>query len=321
MSSTVNSPSPQSAVTVCIKNLSKTFGKQQSLSQINLKIGPVGITGLLGRNAAGKTTLLKTIAGLLVPSEGSVQLWGKAPINNLTILQQLIYSHNQVPYSRGLKLRHILQDYLALYPRFDDGFAVRLLDDFSLDPHASYASLSQGEKSSFNYTAALATRAPLTMLDEPTVGMDVAARKHLAQTLIEEQNNHPRRFIIASHQIADFEKLFDEAVILDRGETILHSSTDDIRSNTYRITGNPKTLKTIAIDKNILFSDYTNPRAQIIAVLNSGSLASQASTQASVQDLAGQAAALQLKISAVSLEDYYLYLTQQTATSTQEDQS
>ena len=278
----------------------KSFGKKQALTKLNLEVSEPGIIGLVGRNGAGKTTLLKLCAGLSAPTSGKLDIWGASPLNNLKVLSELIYSYHDVSYSSGLKLQTIIGDYALLYPNFDTDFARGLLTHFDLDPKARYAGLSQGSKSVFNFICALATRAPLTMLDEPTLGMDVAVRKAAYDILIEEYAQHPRTVIISSHLMAELENILDDLIIIDKGTLVLHDSIENVRQSAYRLSGSDAVLKDFTKGKKAL--QFTGGETRSSAIIY----------EPVAEPEAKAAAALGLELSAVRPEDLYLYLTQES---------
>ncbi|MCL2525825.1 MAG: ABC transporter ATP-binding protein [Coriobacteriia bacterium] len=287
-------------VAVRAQGLSKSFGKKQALTGLDFQIDSPSITGLLGRNGAGKTTLLKMCAGHIPPSNGLLQVWGKAPLNNLNVLSMLIYSTHDVSYSQGISLRAILNDYVRFFPNFDNDFATGLLEYFDLDVTSRYARLSTGQKSTFNFAAALAARAPLTMLDEPTLGMDVAVRKAAYEVLVREYSEHPRCFIIASHLMAELENLLDSILILDAGKLVLHDSIDELRQSAYQLRGPAAALEAFTAGKKIIRVDQGEITTTVVV------------HEPAAEEVQREAQAAGLHVSALSPEELYICLTQES---------
>jgi len=290
---------PSSSPAIKTVALSKSFGKKQALDGLSLTIESPSITGLLGRNGAGKTTLLKLCAGLMSKSSGNLEIWGQVPLNNLNVLAQLIYSHSDLSYSGGLKLKTIVSDHQLMYPNFDQAFAMGLLDYFSLDLDKKYTSLSRGGQSTFNFVCALAARTPLTMLDEPSLGMDVTVRKAAFEILLREQSEHPRVFIVASHLISEIENLLDSVLIIDEGKLILHDSIENIRERAYFLEGERAALEAFTTDKNVIFRNDAELRSSVVVL------------EPITEQLANVAQSTGLSVGALRPEELYIYLTRE----------
>ena len=281
------------------ESLTKSFGKKTAVDKLSFTIGTAGITGLVGRNGAGKTTVLKLLAGLTPKSSGNLEVWGQAPLNNLEILSQLIYSYHDVRYSGGLHLKTILSDYQTMFPSFDLEFARGLLEYFDMDAKSRYAGLSQGTKSTFNFICALASRTPLTMLDEPTLGMDVTVRKAAYEILVREYAENPRAFIISSHLLGEIESFLDDVLIIDEGKLVVHDSVENLHQSAYRLQGEQAILESFAVGKKIIFEDGAEIKSTVVIYESVSEL-----TQREAQELG-------LTLTAVRPEDLYVYLTQE----------
>jgi ABC-2 type transport system ATP-binding protein len=109
----------------------------------------------------------------------------------------------------------------------------------SHDTKMKYKSLSQGMGSVFNFLCALSCRAPLTMFDEPVLGMDVTVRKSAYEILLRDFTEHPRTFIISSHLLSEIEGVLSDILLIEQGQTVLNCPIDDMRQSAYRVHGNP----------------------------------------------------------------------------------
>jgi len=279
------------------ESLPKSFGKKQALTNLTFSLKTSGITGLVGRNGAGKTTLLKLAAGLISKSSGTLEVWNENPMDNLDVLTRLVYSHPQLSYNQLLRLDDILGDYHTMFPGFDSAFARKLLDYFDLGSRRRYSQLSQGMKATFNFVAGLATRAPLTMFDEPTLGMDVTTRKAVYEILLREYSEHPRAIIISSHLMSELEGVLTDVLLIDAGNLILHDSIENLRQSAYLLEGEEAALDAYCRGRNVIYRKQgeTGSRAVI----------HEPYTEESVQHARSQG----LKLLAVRPEDLCIYLT------------
>ena len=224
--------------------LTKVYGGAKALNNLSFKIEENKITGLIGRNGAGKTTLLKIIAGLLKETSGELKVFSEKPFNSLQVSANVIFIHDQMNLPTALNLKELLETAASFYPNWDRELADRLLDYFSLNPLQHYNGLSKGMKSTFNMILGLSARVPLTMLDEPTSGMDAAVRKDFYRALLKEYLAYPRTIIISSHHLSEIEDLLEDILLVKEGKEILHMPVDILKEWAIGLQG-----KTTVIDE------------------------------------------------------------------------
>ena len=160
---------------LCAKGLKKNYGSQQVLRDLDLTIEPGHIYGLIGRNGAGKTTLLSILTGQNTKNGGEVTYGGEPVWENPRALGDLCFARELNPSSEvaALKVEEYLLAAKLFCPRWDTAYADALLKKFGLDTKKRISKLSKGQMSMVTITAALASRAPVTILDEPAAGLDV----------------------------------------------------------------------------------------------------------------------------------------------------
>ena len=208
--------------------LSYAYGRHKALDNVSLKLPPNRIYGLLGKNGAGKTTLLNLISAAMPQKGGDLRLFGEKPFENQWVLKSLCFVREKNMYPAGAKVAHILAAARAAFPNWDEAYARQLTDMFALDRRKRYKQLSRGMESSLGLVIGLASRAPLTMFDEPSLGLDAAARELFYQELRRDFRDHPRAFILSTHLIDEGAELFDDAVIMDQGRVLLHENVKEL---------------------------------------------------------------------------------------------
>jgi len=280
-------------------NLSKHFGKAHALDDMSVNIAENSITGLIGRNGSGKTTLMKILAGLLDKTSGEVYVFDEEPMDNIQVLNKLVYTYHDVAYDPGLRLSALLYAYKTMFSNFDSEFANKLMNYFELSGKMKYKSLSQGMKSIFNFLCALSCRAPLTMLDEPVLGMDVTVRKSAYEILLRDFTEHPRTFIISSHLLSELEGVLSDILLVEQGKVVLNAPIDDVRQSAYRIDGISAVVEQYVSGKNII--------AKKESELNCFAVIYEPLTEPAAQVATAQG----LTISPVRAEDLCVYLTRQ----------
>lgn len=221
-----------------IKDLNFAYPSRLALFNnlsVNLEAG--SITGLLGKNGAGKTSLLKLFTGLTHPQSGEVSVLGHNPRRREVSLLNNVYFVPEEFYLPSITIKGYLKAYTPFYPSFDHAMVTRILTEFDLNEDSNLQWLSHGEKKKFLITFALATRCRLLLLDEPTNGLDIPSkalfRKILAGSLEESQ-----LVVISTHQVKDIENLIDKILILDSGKMIFQQTIADISKKVCFISSN-----------------------------------------------------------------------------------
>jgi ABC-2 type transport system ATP-binding protein len=217
------------AVLASVTNATKSFGNTAALSGINLDINAGEALGLLGPNGAGKSTLISLLTGLRRADSGSVELFGRNPLDPKARLQ-LGTTPQATSVPQTLKLRETVDFVAAHYP--DPVPTAELLADFGLSDMAEKqcGALSGGQQRRLLVALALVGRPRLVVLDEPTTGLDVDARETLWQRL-EEYRRSGGTLLITSHYLEEIQALASRVVVIDRGTVIADGSVDEIRSH------------------------------------------------------------------------------------------
>lgn len=280
-------------------SLNKYFGRTKALSNLTVTVQKNSITGLIGRNGSGKTTLMKILAGLLDKTSGDAQVFGEQPMDNLPVLNKIVYTCHDMAYEPRMSLKALLAAYEIMFTHFDPDFAEKLMKYFELNGKMKYKSLSQGMRSIFNFLCALSCRAPLTMLDEPVLGMDVTVRKSAYEILLRDYTEHPRTFIISSHLLSEIEGTLSDILLIEQGSAVLNCPIDDVRQSAYRIDGDVQAVDSFASGKNVIARKASE--VGCFAVIH----------EQFTEKAAESARSRDLNVSPVKTEDLCVYLTQQ----------
>ena len=194
-----------------INNLTKKYGKFVALDGVNLSLGEGKIVGLLGPNGSGKTTLMKCVAGLLTPDGGSITVDGK-PIGAET--KKIVSFLPERTYLRPTQTVASVLEYFSLfYEDFDVSAAEKMLNVLGVNKKAELKTLSKGTKEKVQLIAVMARRARLYLLDEPTGGVDPAAREFIIETILSRFKSGAT-IVVSTHLIRDVEEILDEYVFV-----------------------------------------------------------------------------------------------------------
>ncbi len=209
------------------KNLRKKFDEKVVLNNIDLKIPRGKIIGLLGKNGTGKSTLIKLINDLLIPTEGEVLINGERP----GVLSKKIISYlpERTYLDKDMTIRETIKYFTEFYNDFDKAKAERLLKDLNLDINIKISKMSKGMQEKLQLILVMSREAELYILDEPLGGVDPATRDYILDTILTNFKENAS-VIISTHLISDIEKILDEVIFIDEGKIILQSSADELRN-------------------------------------------------------------------------------------------
>ena len=214
-----------------IDHLRKNYGS--FVLDCSLEVQPGCITGLIGQNSAGKTTMFKAILGLISIDEGTIRIFGK-DLKDFTAKdkQELGVVLSDSGFSGYLTIEDIIPVMESLYPGFDKNFFKEQAKRFQLPEKKRIKDFSTGMKAKLKVLATISNKAKLLILDEPTAGLDVVARDELLEMLREfMEQDEERSILISSHISSDLETLCDDLYMIHEGKIILHEDTDVLLSD------------------------------------------------------------------------------------------
>ncbi len=209
------------------KNVTKNYGKFKALQNINLKICPGKIYGLLGPNGSGKTTMIKLINNLLTPTDGEILIKGQKPgIESKKIIS---YLPERTYFDQNMTVKELLKFFKDFYQDFNEDKALELLNDLNIDISKKIKTMSKGTKEKVQLIVVMSREAELYILDEPIGGVDPASRDYIIETIISNFNKDAS-IIISTHLISDIENILDDVIFLKNGEIIESDTADNLRA-------------------------------------------------------------------------------------------
>lgn len=194
---------------------------------ITMEVAPGRVTGVIGKNGAGKTTAFKAALGLIRTGGGEISILGK-PLYGLSAKdrERIGVVLSDSGFSGYLKVKDLVAILGNLYTRFDEDFFAGKCKSFGLPFDKRIKDFSTGMKRKLHVAAALSHHAELLIMDEPTAGMDVIARDELLDMIREYMEEEERSVLISSHISGDLEGICDDIYLIDEGKVILHEDTD-----------------------------------------------------------------------------------------------
>lgn len=238
-----------------VKNVSKSFGKTAALNNVSLTFKENCIYGLLGRNGAGKSTLLNIISGRVFADSGEVLIDGVSAKGNDSALGKVHMMGEQLLYNPALKVNEMFRTASWFYRDFDMEYALKLCDEYKLDPKKKLAKLSTGYRTIAKAINALACGAPIVFFDEPVLGLDANHRDMFYKHLISRYNEHPATYVISTHLIEEAAGLIERAVVIKEGQLLLDKEADEVRSMGYSVSGKAADVDSFAKDKELMGED------------------------------------------------------------------
>ena len=255
------------------EGLCKSYGSKRVLEGLDLTIQPGRIYGLIGRNGAGKTTLLGILTGQNTKDSGQVTCDGEPVWENCRALEQICFSRELQPTlfsgPNNQKVRYYLKSAAIFYPNWDQEYADRLLNEFQLEPKKKISQLSKGQMSMVTILIALASRAPITILDEPAAGLDVVMREQFYQLLLEDFAQTGRTFLVSTHIIEEAASVFEQVIILDEGRILENCPTEELVGQFRYISGHEDVVDQVCAGLEVL-STHQMGRHKTAAVRGSG---------------------------------------------------
>lgn len=212
--------------------VSKHYGSVAALDEFSMRVEPGRILGVLGRNGAGKSTMMGLIVGQLAPSSGTLQVLGQqAPLSAET-RRRIGFAPQRLALYEALTARENLEVFAAVYGLF--GRAARRaieraldLVDLSTVASRQLRHCSGGMRRRLNLAVALLHDADLILLDEPTAGVDIQSREKILE-VVRESAARGRSVIYATHYIEEIQAVCDEALIIERGRRLAFGAVGEL---------------------------------------------------------------------------------------------
>jgi ABC-2 type transport system ATP-binding protein len=282
---------------VAVRQLTKSYGSVLAVDQVSFSIEAGKIYGLLGPNGAGKTTIMRIITAQLFATSGEVSVFGEAPYENSRVLSQICFVKDSQKYPNSYRVLDVLDQAAFFFPQWDREYAFALIEDFRLPPKRRMKALSRGMLSAAGIIVGLASRAPLTIFDEPYLGLDAGARGLFYDRLLEDYAEHPRTVLLSTHLIDEVSRLLERILVIDQGRLVLDEEAEALRGRAFAVVGPAARVDTYTAGKEVL---ERSPLGGLVAatVMGNGNLEDRK-----------HAAALGLSLAPVSLQQLIVHLT------------
>ena len=280
-----------------VRNLIKSYGSVLAVNRVSFSIDAGKIYGLLGRNGAGKTTIMQIMTAQLFPTSGKVSVLGEHPYENSRVLNQVCFVKDSQKYPNGYRVLDVLHQAALFFPHWDREYAFALSEAFRLPLSRRMKALSRGMLSAAGIIVGLASHAPLTIFDEPYLGLDAGARGIFYDQLLEDYAEHPRTIIVSTHLIDEISRLLEHILVIDQGRLVLDEEADALRGRAFTVIGPVVRVDTYTADKELLARE---PLGGLVSatIIGNGNMEERK-----------RAEALGLELAPVSLQQLIVHLT------------
>ncbi|WP_062380077.1 ABC transporter ATP-binding protein [Demequina pelophila] len=269
--------------------VTKTFGAVTAVDAASFAIPEGAITGLLGRNGAGKTTLMNLITGQDFATSGTLRVFGERPVENPRVLSRVCFIKESQSYPDSYRGRHVLAMAPHFFPHYDAALADRLVADFDVPLSRPVKKMSRGQRSALGAIVGIASRAELTLLDEPYAGLDAVARHVFYDRLLEDYAEHPRTVVLSTHLIDEAADLLERVIVIHGGRIVIDEEAEDLRGTASTVVGRHADVEAFVAGRDVMSRERV------------GGIASATVAGLSAHDKA-RAAESGLEVTAVSLQ-------------------
>ena len=203
-----------------IKNLTKVYGKNRGIQDINISVKEGEIYGFIGPNGAGKSTTIKTLLNFIYSTSGEALIFGMDSVKESEKIKEYIgYVPSEVRYYDDVKVKDIIKYAQSFYPKSNKEYVDRICNELELDMNKKMGELSLGNKKKVAIAQSLINNPKLLILDEPTNGLDPLMQKKLFNILIEEKEKGNIVFL-SSHNLVEVQNLCDRVCVIKEGKIV-----------------------------------------------------------------------------------------------------
>ena len=229
-----------------VQNVTRRFGSMTALNGLTFSVAPGQTVGLLGRNGAGKSTLLRILSGQLRAHEGEVKLFGQT-VQPESSLSQLCLIGDTPDFGKLSNIKELFYVCGGLFPHWDQSRAEELLSRFELPEKKRLKGFSRGMQTALLLSVGLASGAPLTVFDEPSLGLDAVMRERFYDLLWQETHAtdapSERTFILSTHLIEEVARVLDSAVLIDSGRLLTQGTVAELTESYLSVSGQPDAVR------------------------------------------------------------------------------
>ena len=278
---------------ITIRNLTKRYGKFRGIDSINLTVKNADFFGFIGPNGAGKSTTIRTLLGLISPTEGEAKIFGMdIRTQKQEILSRIGYLPSEAVFYPSMKVKEVLKMSADLHKKDCSAETKPLCERLQLDTSRKISDLSFGNRKKVAIVCALQHNPDLIILDEPTSGLDPLMQKEFF-TILKEKNQAGATIFMSSHILSEIQHNCTRAAIIREGKIIACDTVEALSKTSAKrvqLRGNIdlKTLnhvKYVENDDTTLSFLYNGDMKDLLAVLSSGDIQDLTITEPDLEEI------------------------------------
>ncbi|WP_050606917.1 ABC transporter ATP-binding protein [Clostridium niameyense] len=286
-----------------VKDVYKTLGEKNILTNINIEVKKGTIFGLIGENGAGKTTLIKCLTGIYKQDKGCIKVQGEEVFENPKIKEKIGYIAAEGQYYNSFKIKELIKFYSMTYKSFSYTRFKELNKIFKISENKRIRELSKGMKMRVSLMLNLSIYPEILILDEPTSGLDPIIKRKVINLLVDEVSKRGTTIFISSHHLEDLERICDSIAIMEKGEIKYINNIENMKNSI-------KKLQVLFKDKSII--NEIKKYKEVMTIENIGRInyiITKNYTKELKEKLMGNGAEFIEEID-LSLEDMFIYSTE-----------
>jgi ABC-2 type transport system ATP-binding protein len=258
-----------------VTGLTKRYGDTVAVDDVSFTIEKDRIYGLLGRNGAGKTTIMSILTAQNFATSGDVRVFDENPYENARALSRMCFVRESQKYPDDALPHHAFDTARLFFPNWNQQIADRLIREFQIPAKTRIKKLSRGQLSAVGVVIGIASRAEVTFFDEPYLGLDAVARQIFYDRLLEDYTEHPRTIVLSSHLIDEVSNLIERVLVIDRGQIVMDEDTDAVRDRAANIVGDSAAVDAFVAGREVIHRESLG-RVSSVTVLGTLTAADRA---------------------------------------------
>lgn len=278
-------------MTIQVKGLRKKYFNKEAVKGVDFTIEPESIIGLLGRNGAGKSTVLNMIARRIEKTSGDITLDGVDLHKTPRAMHQVYLSSTENWFPKEYKFKDLLSIYKKTYPEFDSEFAEELIKVFGVNVKERFSKASTGYQSIMKIILALCNPSEYIFMDEPVLGLDANHRHIFNKKLLEAYSRNPRTFVIATHLIEEVASILEKVIVIKDGVVTEEVMVEEVLGKGYVVSGATSLVQEFVADKNVQETEQIGNITRAVVIGKKGETPQG------------------LDFSALTLQDYFISIT------------
>ncbi|MBQ2160271.1 MAG: ABC transporter ATP-binding protein [Firmicutes bacterium] len=204
-----------------VTDVTKRFGDTAALDGLNMTVPKGSIYGLMGLNGAGKTTIIKHLAGFLIEDSGEITIDGQLVPDNEELKKRVLFIPDELFFFRGYSMKEMARYYKGIYPNWNQERFEAMTKDFQLNDGSNIGKFSKGMKKQAAFCLAMSAMPDYLILDEPVDGLDPIVRHKLWHYIMSDVADREMTVLISSHNAKEMEDVCNYIGIMSHGKMVL----------------------------------------------------------------------------------------------------